>query len=48
MVLLKTLSKFAGKYLCQNLIFYLKRDSGTVVFMWSLQNFQDIFFIERL
>ena len=48
MVLLKTLSKFAGKYLCQNLIFYLKRDSGTVVSMWSLQNFQDIFFIEHL
>ena len=45
---LRNFAKFIGKYLCQSLFFfdkdaglqlYLKRDSGTGVFLWTLQNF---------
>ena len=50
-LVLRNFAKFTGKHLCQSLFFnkvaatglqlYLKRDSGTSVFLWVLQNFSE-------
>ena len=50
----ESFAKFTGKRLCQSLLFnkvadlwpvtFNKRDSGTSVFLWILQNFQDHLF----
>ena len=37
--ILRNFTKFTGKHLCQRPATLLKKDSGTDVFQWILQNF---------
>ena len=55
---IRNFAKFTGKHLCQSLFFnkvaslspatLLKKDFGTGVFLWILQNFLEHFFTEHL
>ena len=55
---LKNFANFTGKHLCWSLFLimlqsfnpatFLKRDSNTGVLLWSLGNFQNVYFEERL
>ena len=41
----RNFAKFVGKHLCQSL--FLKRDSGTGVFLWILRIFSDHIFLQN-
>ena len=49
---LKNFAKFTGNHLCQSLLFrqacnFIKKDSGTGVFLWILRNFLEHLFLQN-
>ena len=49
---LKNVANFTGKHLCQSLFFrasnVMKKETGTGVFLWNLQNVEEHFFTEHV